>query len=131
MTEDFLSFFNQPENAPHNGVDTSIDAAESISESLSAMRLQVFQEIQQAKDGLTCDEIEQVLGMKHQTASARLNDLMKAEPPVLCFLIDEKTNKPRRRATRSGRTARIYFPKRLLLPSEDGAMPSSEPIQLY
>ena len=43
MADDLLSFFNQPDNAPHNGVDTSIDAAESVSESLSAMRLQVFQ----------------------------------------------------------------------------------------
>ena len=109
MTDDLLSFFSQPVNAPHNGVDTSIDAAESISESLSAMRLQVFQEVKNAKDGLTCDQVEQILGMKHQTASARLNDLMKAEPPVLCFEIDKKTNKPRRRTTRSGRTARIYF----------------------
>ena len=85
MTDDLLSFFNQPENAPHNGIDTSIDAAESVSECLSAMRLQVFEEVQKAEDGLTCDEVEQILGMKHQTASARLNDLMKADPPVLCF----------------------------------------------
>jgi hypothetical protein len=98
MTDDLLSFFNQPDNAPHNGVDTSIDAAESVSESLSAMRLQVFQEVQKAKDGLTCDEVEQILDMKHQTASARLNDLMKAEPPVLCFEIDEKTNAAKARA---------------------------------
>jgi|TARA_R100001460_G_scaffold87327_1_gene128728 hypothetical protein len=109
MTDDLLSFFYHPENAPHNGVDTSIDAAESISESLSAMRLQVFKEVKNSKDGLTCDEVEQILDMKHQTASARLNDLMKSEPPVLCFEIDGKTNKPRRRTTRSGRTARIYF----------------------
>ena len=111
MTEDLLSLFNQPDNAPYNGVDTSIDAAESVSELLSAMRLQVFQEVLNAEDGLTCDEIEQILGMKHQTASARLNDLMKAEPPVLFFVTDEKTKKPRRRVTRSGRTARIYFAK--------------------
>jgi len=109
MINDLLSFFNQPENAPHNGVDTSIDAAESLSETLTAMRLQVFQEVQKAKDGLTCDEVEQILGMKHQTASARLNDLMKAQPPVLCFEIDAETKRPRRRTTRSGRTARIYF----------------------
>ena len=61
--------------------------------------------------GLTCEQIEQLLGMKHQTASARLRDLMEMHPSPLEFRPDPKTGKPQRRVSSSGRTARIYFAK--------------------
>lgn len=57
--------------------------------------------IRDAEDGATCDEVEVVLGLRHQTASARIRDLVIAKR-----IFDTG----RRRLTRSGRKARIYFP---------------------
>jgi len=50
-------------------------------------------------DGSTCDEAEEGLDMKHQTASARLRELVLKE-----FIVDSGM----RRRTRSGRGARVY-----------------------
>ena len=74
---------------------------------VNAMALQVLQSIQASPDGLTCDQVETILGMKHQTASARIRDLSSCEPPFIKVRLGED-GKPLRRKTRSGRTARIY-----------------------
>jgi len=105
-----LPLFNYP-TAPHNGVETSQDAADSVREHLNAMCKQVLEAVRKCPGGLTCEQVEQLLGMKHQTASARLRDLMCLQPCPLEFRPDKKTGKPQRRSTASGRTARIYFAK--------------------
>lgn len=83
------------------GSDTSSDAADSLDESLlSRLRAKVFALIDmRGERGATCDEIEMALDLRHQTASARVREL------VLGGLIFD-TGK--RRITRSGRGARVY-----------------------
>jgi hypothetical protein len=56
----------------------------------------VRREIQQSP--ATCDEIEQRLGMTHQTASACINKLMR------CGIVRANGTRP----TRSGRAARVW-----------------------
>lgn len=94
-------------NAPHNGTETSEEAAESIQNLLGGLQKTVHQILKDCPLGLTCDEIEQRLNLRHQTASARLNDLQKLGLAIV--RIDPKTKKPFSRKTRSGRNARIYF----------------------
>ena len=94
-------------NAPHNGTETSKQAAESIQNLLGGLQKTVHQILKDFPLGLTCDEIEQRLNLRHQTASARLNDLQKLGLAIV--RIDPKTKKPFTRKTRSGRNARIYF----------------------
>ena len=69
----------------------------------------VLHAVKSSPFGLTCDEVEKILDMKHQTASARLRDLITCQPPYVEFQNDPETEKPLRRTTRSGRTARVYF----------------------
>ena len=94
---------------PSNETETSKDAAESIKDKVNGMCLEVLRCVRSHEEGLTCDQVEEILGMKHQTASARLNDLSKCQPAFLQHRFDSSTGKPLRRPTRSGRTARIYF----------------------
>ena len=94
---------------PSNETETSKDAAESIKPKINGMCLEVLRCVRSFPDGLNCDQVEFILGMKHQTASARLNDLSKCQPAFLEHRFDSSTGKPLRRPTRSGRTARIYF----------------------
>ena len=110
MPHNDLPLFNHP-TAPHNGTDTSRDAAESIRSQINGMCRDVLEKVRACPSGLTCEQIEQLLGMKHQTASARLRDLMEMHPSPLEFRLDPKTGKPQRRVNSSGRTARIYFAK--------------------
>jgi hypothetical protein len=97
-------------NAPHNNTETSQEAAESIQDLLGGLRKTVHQVLKDCPLGLTCDEIEQRLDLRHQTASARLNELQRLGLAIVH--IDPKTNKPLTRPTRSGRNARIYFPNK-------------------
>ena len=110
MDHNDLPLFNHPA-APHNGTDTSRDAAESIRSQINGMCRDVLEKVRGCPSGLTCEQIEQLLGMKHQTASARLRDLMEMHPYPLEFRPDPKTGKPQRRVNSSGRPARIYFAK--------------------
>lgn len=110
MDQNDLPLFNHP-TAPHNGTDTSRDAAESIRSQINGMCRDVLEKVRECPSGLTCEQVEQLLGMKHQTASARLRDLMEMNPSPLEFRLDQKTGKPQRRVNSSGRTARIYFAK--------------------
>lgn len=89
-----------PAAAPHNGVDTSARAAQSIYDLGGRLRFEVYCFISQCGwAGATCDEIEQALNMKHQTASARVNELMTGGHIV---------NSGRKRATSSGRAAIVW-----------------------
>ena len=83
----------------HNSTLTSREAAQSVSEVTGKMRAAILQAIREAPNGMTTDEIEIALGMSHQTASARVNELFhkyKAIYPAS------------RRPTRSGRQAVVY-----------------------
>ena len=57
--------------APHNHTEPSIDAAESIVDQLNGMCRDVLHAVKSSPFGLTCDEVEKILDMKHQTASAQ------------------------------------------------------------
>ncbi len=81
-------------------MSTSADAYRSVEGSAASMRTAIEEYIAGRYDGATCDEIEEALNMKHQTASARVNEL-------------RHLNRIRRtldtRPTRSGRAAVVYI----------------------
>lgn len=79
--------------------ETRRDAYRAISPHAPNMREQVFAFIQES-GGATCDEVEVALGMRHQTASARLNELANAGRVYASDV---------RRATRSGMDAAVYM----------------------
>jgi len=85
---------------PNVGGDTSYGAAEGIRGDAAALRRRIFEEIQRrGYMGLTCDEAEVVFDMRHQTASARIRELV---------LKDLAFDSNRRRTTRSGRSAIVW-----------------------
>lgn len=83
-----------------SGSDTSAAAAASITPSAAqAMRDTILASVTaSASVGLTCDEVEELHNMRHQTASARIKEL-KDEGLLL--------DSGRRRDTRSGRKAAV------------------------
>lgn len=83
----------------NNASKESKAAAASVSVRGDCRR--VFQEIKNATAGMTCDEVEVALGMTHQTASARVNQLMNSGHIVRLGDIT--------RPTRSGRSAAVWF----------------------
>jgi hypothetical protein len=85
-------------NAPHNGTDTSAAAAASMDRHASRLAEEVLGFIRSAGNA-TCEEVERGLGMKHQTASARIRELA---------LDDRICDTGSRRRTSSGRMARVY-----------------------
>lgn len=87
--------------------ETSKEAATSIQKELGAMCRQVRSAVADATNGLTCSEIEELLDMKHQTASARLRDLQKAG--FIEWKINPETGKHYTRKTSSGRNGKVYF----------------------
>lgn len=85
----------------HGGADTSAAAFQSTTTMSRALaRNIVYAEVFASGDtGITCDCVEENTGMSHQTASARITELM----------IEGKIRDTgQRRKTRSGRTARVY-----------------------
>ena len=94
--------------APHCGVETSRDAAESIKPQVNRLCSEVLRCIRMSPAGHTCDEVEGVLSMAHQTCSARFRDLAACEPPMIikATLPDGSTAK---RKTRSGRSAQVWI----------------------
>lgn len=82
------------------GSDTSEAAARSILDGHANLQLRVLDYVtRRAATGATCDEVETGLGLRHQTAAARLRELELAERV-------RKTEQ--RRKTRSGRAATVY-----------------------
>lgn len=66
--------------APSNGVRTSDEAAEAIEQDGSRLRRLVFRTIEKniivdKSDGLTCQEVEKITRIKHETVSARIWEL--------------------------------------------------------
>lgn len=86
----------------HGGADTSVEAFKSVSASARAsIRRTIYHYIRE-HSGATCDEVEQALDLPHQTASARIRELAKDG-----LIADTGA----RRATRTGRKARVYEAK--------------------
>lgn len=78
--------------------DSSREAAIQIKESSSSLRMRILNLIMKS-GSMTCDEVEVKTGLRHQTASARIREL------VLKGFIEDSSE---RRKTRSGRNAVIY-----------------------
>ena len=82
------------------GSTTSAAAAESIAPTAGAIRERVLDMVRGCGVfGATCDEVEKLLDLRHQTASARLRELV-----LRGQIVDSK----RQRETRSGRQAVVY-----------------------
>ena len=80
--------------------NTSKEAAESIRNLVVTWRETVRLLIEKRPEqGLTCDEIEVIANMRHQTASARIREL---------FLAGKIVDSGERRVTRSGRNAVVW-----------------------
>jgi len=92
-----------PNSAPYVvGSETSKRAAESVEAGLNQMQEQVLAAIRSDASGRTCDEVERVLALRHQTASARIRELACKSKIV---------DSGRRRVTRSGRAAVVWVLK--------------------
>lgn len=82
-------------------MNTSEAARESIKGRTQVMRERILAYLHYyGKGGATCDEIECGLDMKHQTASARIRELLDSGHIV---------SNGHTRKTRSGRAARVYI----------------------
>jgi hypothetical protein len=84
---------------PVSPAETSAEARASIEPHLGRLQSNVLGFIRsRGKIGATCDEVEQWLDMSHQTASARVHELMHRK----CIVSNGK------RKTRSGRNAVVW-----------------------
>jgi Fic family protein len=90
----------QDDTVPRGKIDTSQASFESIRGTQRAKDAdRILEYLVLVPTGLTCDEVESGLGLSHQTASARFNDLMR-------WGFTERLGE--KRATRSGRKARVW-----------------------
>ncbi len=80
---------------------TSIEAFDSIQGYVPTLNQRVFKIIKD-NQGMTCDEIEVILGIRHQTISSRITHLSK-----IGVIVDSA----QRRKTRSGRNAIVWIKK--------------------
>ena len=94
--------------APHNGVETSVEAATSIKPHVNSLCSRVLRAVRGMPAGLTCDEAERILGISHQTCSARFRDLASCDPPFIEKLILEDGSYAKRK-TRTGRNAYVWI----------------------
>lgn len=84
---------------PHvSGSDTSFGAATCIARHIDNLHDRITTFIDQI-GGATCDEVERLLGLSHQTASARIRELTQ---------LGRLRDSGERRKTRTGRNARVY-----------------------
>jgi hypothetical protein len=90
------------------GSDTSQDAADSMREHADRLRREVYNYIADTMlEGLTCDEVEDLMSERHQTISARVNELRDGG-----LIVDTGA----RRRTRSNRKAAVYVATKFLTP---------------
>ncbi len=87
-------------------MDTSENALRSIDSIAQQVRMRVLREIA-VRGGLTCDEVEEILDMRHQTISPRVNELMNQG------LISDSGL---RRKTRSGHEAAVWIVANMTAP---------------
>jgi predicted transcriptional regulator len=93
---------------------TSREAKESLDENITSLRAAVLELIRESgQNGVTCEELESVLAMKHQTASARIRDLAKAGR-----IMDSGM----RRKTSSGRAAIVWVLSEYFWPNTQGTL---------
>lgn len=85
----------------HKGADTSVEAQKSADFNERARtKLAIMRQLRhRAELGMTCHEIELVLGLQHQSASARITELVRDG-----YIKDSG----QRRYTRTNRKARVY-----------------------
>jgi hypothetical protein len=81
------------------GSDTSEAAAQSMMHTVGQLRTRVHRVIESSPCGMTCDEVEVALKLRHQTASARVRELA---------IMGRIRDSGRRRKTRSGRSAVVW-----------------------
>jgi predicted transcriptional regulator len=82
----------------HKGNTESREAHASIERMKEAMRVKIVGRLKEVPSGRTCDEIETDLGLRHQTASARISELLASTRIIRTTI---------RRPTRSGRSASV------------------------
>lgn len=76
--------------------ETSLQAHESQKDKAPLDRVAILARLRKYRTGTTCDKLEQVLNMSHQTTSARINDLVR---------LGKVVDSGRREKTRTGRLA--------------------------
>jgi hypothetical protein len=99
------------------GSDTSFLAAEAVASKVTEYQQRVLNvALSAGTRGVTCDEVEAILDMPHQTISARINELMKARKPR-----GEEEERPQmlfdsgaRRKTRHGQQATVWVHRTVL-----------------
>ena len=103
-----LPLFAVNTTPPHvRDSETSRDAAEAIKSCVPSLQRKILDCIRAMPGGLTCDDVEGILNIKHQTCSARFRDLAACQPPLIQkVLLDD--GKYARRKTRSGCGAYVY-----------------------
>ncbi len=114
MTEKPIQYDLYDGLPPHVDSDTSRQAAEQIEPSTGRLQGLVLDEIRDSGGhGRTDDELEVVLSLRHQTASARRREL------VLKGLVRDSG---RRRPTRSGRQAVVWLAGDEETPVDEGGV---------
>lgn len=98
-------FAGTPPHVRHSS--TSLAAAEDIAPKVGRLQRQILDLVRQHPLGLTRDEIEALSGLSHQTASARVRELMLNG--LLETRVNPSTGISWRRATRSGKQAEVCF----------------------
>ena len=98
MSEQYDLFGGVPPHVRQS--DTSLAAAVSVKESAGTIRAKVLATLK-AEGAATCDRLEEITGLSHQTCSARVRELV---------LKGKIKDSGRREKTRSGRGARVYVP---------------------
>lgn len=98
-------------SAPHNETGTSKEASKSIQAVLGPLQEKVRRYVHGCgEQGATCDETEEALDLRHQTASARIRELVLKDK-LLLIEVTPKADGTKRyltRPTRSRRQARVY-----------------------
>ena len=95
-----FDFQRDPTAAYHGGDPESTAAHDSVRDLKTRMHRRILAfGASRGPRGMTCDEAEMVLGMTHQTCSARFTEL-KASGQIRAT--------DRKRTTRSGRRAKVY-----------------------
>ena len=115
-TQDQPSLFNPEDMAIPKyvvGSDTSFMAAENIAHLVGKLQKMVLDAVlAEGTMGATCDEVEVVLDMPHQTASARINELKDDDPdtgrPQMLY------DSGARRKTRHGQLATVWIHRTVL-----------------
>jgi hypothetical protein len=85
---------------PHVNKTTSWAAAVSMRTAVGQLAQLVLDEIEKQAEGATCEEIEILLNMKHQTVSARIRELV---------LMNKLYDSGATRYNASGRKAIVYM----------------------